>query len=261
MPGMNPNLPLKTALLTSVRVLIEKTSPVVRGVLHYLLYLLLAQDAILPAIVRFDHNHAHAPHAQKIPHLKRVHRRRVLPIPQQTTSARVAAESLRGGDDPKRLVMRRHEELARPRVGQLVPLELPADVGGVLAPEVGLGRAMSVGALNDHALGLHVKLREFLLLGVVAVVIVVAGVDADFDLGVEPRVYLRGIVGRLRSPPAHRASQGGGGGSCVYRKLLFVHIDRELVYLCWKGSVQLLRPLTCGKVDDMNMMVMATNCN
>ena len=47
---------------------------------------------------------------------------------------------------------------------------------------------VSIGALNDHPLGLDVKLREFLLaVGCVIAraVVVVAGIDADFDLGVE----------------------------------------------------------------------------
>ena len=64
---------------------------------------------------------------------------------------------------------------------------------GVLGAEVNLCGSMSIGPLDNDPLWLDVELCEFLFLrGIVAVV--VAGVDAHFDLRVEPRVDFRGGV-------------------------------------------------------------------
>jgi len=116
----------------------------------------------------------------------------VFPIPQQAARGGVAAERFGSGHHPERLVVGGDQQLTRSRVGQFVSLELSPDVGGVFGPQIDLGRAVPVGALDDDSLRLHVKLREFLF-GWVGV-IVVAGVDADFDVGVDSRINFRGGV-------------------------------------------------------------------
>ncbi len=93
-------------------------------------------------------------------------------------------EGLGGGYDPEALAVGGDQELTGAGIGELVPLELAADGGGVLGPEVvGVG-AISVGALDDDAFGLDHELGEFLFGGLG----VVAGVDPDLDLCVEARV-------------------------------------------------------------------------
>lgn len=104
------------------------------------------------------------------------------------------------------------EELTGAGVGEFVPLELSSDVVRVLVSQIGRisgggkGGAMMmvvavvargiVGALNNDPLGLDVKLGEFLLVigGIVAVVVIVAGIDADFDLRVETSIDFRGGI-------------------------------------------------------------------
>ena len=56
---------------------------------------------------------------------------------------------------------------------------------------------MSIRSLNDHALWLNMELCEFFLLGSV-VTVIVAGVDADFDLCVKTGVDFRGWVDAVR---------------------------------------------------------------
>ncbi len=62
--------------------------------------------------------------------------------------------------------------------------------------------ARGIGALNNDPLGFDMKLGEFLfIIGSVAgivVVIVVAGIDADFDLGVETSIDFRSGVEAAR---------------------------------------------------------------
>lgn len=52
------------------------------------------------------------------------------------------------------------------------------------------------GALNNDPLGFDMKLREFLLVigGSSVVVVIVAGIDADFDLRVETSIDFRGGI-------------------------------------------------------------------
>ena len=52
---------------------------------------------------------------------------------------------------------------------------------------------MSIGSLDDHSLWLYMELCEFFLLGSV-VTVIVAGVDADFDLCVKTRIDIRGWI-------------------------------------------------------------------
>ena len=52
---------------------------------------------------------------------------------------------------------------------------------------------MSIGSLDDDPLRLDVELCEFFLLGGI-VAVVVAGVDADFDLCIQSGIDFRGWI-------------------------------------------------------------------
>jgi len=63
--------------------------------------------------------------------------------------------------------------------------------------------ARGIGALNNDPLGFDMKLGEFLfIIGstgiVVIIVVIVAGIDADFDLGVETSIDFRSGVEAAR---------------------------------------------------------------
>jgi hypothetical protein len=56
---------------------------------------------------------------------------------------------------------------------------------------------MSIGPLYNNSLGLNMELCEFFLLGGI-VVVIVAGIDSDFDLCVKTGVDFRGWIEAVR---------------------------------------------------------------
>ena len=64
----------------------------------------------------------------------------------------MATEGLGGGDHPERSAVSRDQQLTGARVGQLVALELAADVRGVFSSEIEGGGAVAVGPLDDDSL-------------------------------------------------------------------------------------------------------------
>ena len=122
---------------------IQKVSTRISGIPHNLLNLLLAQNPILLAIVRLNDHDSDTAHPQEIPHLKRMTGHGMLPISEQPTRARMPTEGLGGGHDPEALAVGGDQELTGAGIGELVPLELAADGGGVLGPEV-----VGVGAIS-----------------------------------------------------------------------------------------------------------------
>lgn len=68
----------------------------------------------------------------------------------------------------------------------------------------------TVGPLNDDSFGLDRELSVFLLFGGLRVV---AGVDADFDLCVQPGIDFRSGI--------DAGSSRGGGGKCLNRMGFF----------------------------------------
>lgn len=79
------------------------------------------------------------------------------------------------------------------RVTKFISLKFPSDMGGILRPQIHLRRTMSIGSLNNDSLRLYMELCEFFLLGGI-VTVIVAGVDADFDLCIKTGVDFRGWI-------------------------------------------------------------------
>lgn len=169
------------------------------GIFHDALNFFFRQNAIGDSVVRFNDHDADTADSQKVSHLHCVGRRWVFAISQQAAGARVARKGLGRGHDPKALGVRRHEQLTRSIVGQLVALQFAANVSGVLGAQiqthiVGIGivvvgaRSVAVAALNDHSFRFNGK-GGVLLLGTGRVV---ARIDADFYLRIQPRINVCG---------------------------------------------------------------------